>query len=421
MSEQEFNNAVYIDDLRTAVGGGLSGEAEQQVIELFRRCFSRDDIAPEDDFFALGGDSLLATRLLTRLGEKCRADLPPDALFRYPTPRALARSITGSPQSAGTERSASLVPLNRGGSGLPVYLVHPTSANPWVYRPLVEQAQFSRPVFGTRAPDLDWDRDVLTMNEMVQHYATEIRRLQRRGPYALAGYSFGGNLAFEIANRLISDGQEVQHLVLFDTAGPLTAWGRMTSRERILTAIRRRLCQAGRPGALALDALGFKSAMRRVFLCFGAGPLTAHELRMIIRVSFPTYAKQHELRQMTFEELCNAIVGQFKPKLSSTAWEYLIRRAPSEDAVVLVKAHKVWAKNHWLWLRHRPKAVFPGTIIIYAAEGNPDVMRWQKFSSRLLDVRRVAVAREDHTSFLDPENVSLFAAKLKDDLEPAAA
>ena len=392
-----------------------SPELEEQVLELFRQCFSRSDIGLDDDFFRLGGDSMMATRLLARLGELCDADLQPDALFAYSSPGALAQAIGGIRPESGREGCACLMPLNRGGEGRPVFLVHGTSANPWVFRPLVNHARLKRPVFGMRAPDLDWDRDVLSIPEMASLYAAEIRLVQRRGPYSIAGYSFGGNLAFEIANRLVRDGQEVRDLVLFDAPGPLSILGRISSGARIMDAVRRRLCRLGPLGSAILDRFGFDSPMRRVFLCFGTGPLTDDELRRVARIAFPQAARRLRLEELPFEEVCDAIVAQLRLIVATNSiLEYLVRRAPAERASVLVKAHKVWAKNHWLALQHRPKDVYPGKIIIYAARDNAGVLRWQKHSAKPLDVRWVPIGREVHEDFLEEEWVGLFATDFRE-------
>lgn len=381
-------------------------DIELGVLELFRRCLGRDDVLPGDDFFALGGDSLQALQILTRAQELFGIELPPDTLFRHPTPRALA-GLLGKPDAVQPAAASSLVTLSPG-DGLPIYLVHPTSGNPWVFRALVQRAGFARPVMGTRAPDLDWDRDVMTLEELALHYAGEIRRVQRRGPYSLAGYSFGGNLAFEIASRLARDGQEVRHLVMLDADGPHTLWSRLRAGEQNLNTLRRLLCRTGRLGAALLDAAGFTSPMRRAFLCFESGPLDDRELRRILTVAFGRGAPAPVPAAST-RELCEAIVARFKPVITSAAWEYLARRAPGDDPLVLVKAHKVWAKNEHLARHHRPSRIFPGTMTVFACAGNRAVLRWQRRVARPLDVRWLAVPPEDHTSLLEEQHVGAYA------------
>jgi thioesterase domain-containing protein/acyl carrier protein len=380
--------------------------AELAMLELFRQCLGRADVSLGDDFFALGGDSLQASRILTRAQELFGIELPPDALFRHPTPRALA-GLLRQPDAPAPQVSSSLVTLHAG-DGLPIYLIHPTSGNPWVFRALVGRAGFARPVIGTRAPDLDWERDVMTLEELALHYAGEIRSRQRHGPYSLAGYSFGGNLAFEIASRLARDGQEVRHLVMLDADGPHSAWSRLCAREQNLNTLRRLLCRMGRFGAAALDVAGFTAPMRRAFLCFEAGPLEDRELRRILSVAFGRGAPVPPATAST-RELCEAIVARFKPVLDSPAWEYLARRAPGDDPLVLVKAHKVWAKNEHLARHHRPSRAFHGTMTIFACAGNRAVLRWRRYTTRPLELRWLDVAPEEHTSLLEEQHVGAYA------------
>ncbi|HSR69859.1 MAG TPA: thioesterase domain-containing protein [Acidobacteriota bacterium] len=391
---------------------------ERKIVDLFRRCFSREDIAVDDNFFVLGGDSLQATRLLTRLREEVGAELSPDAMFTHPTPRALAEAVKSSGESREMLGGSSLVALNRGREGeRPIYWPHPTSGNPWAYRDLAEAARFKRPLYALRAPDLDWERDVLSMEGMTEHYLTEIRRLQRRGPYSLAGFSFGGNLAFEIANRLVADGQQVEHLVMIDTAGPESLWTRLTRPERLLTPVRRLLCRMGATGTRIMDAFGYDSIMGRVFDCLTTGPLREDEVRWVIQVTLPDFASRHDLQALSLRELCDVVLDHFGPLLSSSQWEHLIRRGPADDALVMVKAQKVWAKNYWLSLRHRPNTRYPGTIVLYASQDNQDVLRWRRYTSRPLDVRRVAIPKRSHIRFIDEENLHHFIDDLKHLLE----
>jgi thioesterase domain-containing protein/acyl carrier protein len=392
-------------------------EREQQVLALFRLCLARDDISLDDDFFALGGDSLAATRILARLYDLWGADLQQDVLFRYSTPRALAHALDGD--GLDSTLPASLVPLNDAPEGLPIYMIPGTSANPWTFQPLLEQAALQRPAYALRAPDLDWERDVLAVRELVQHYLTEIRRLQRRGPYSLAGYSFGGLLAFEIANRLIVDQQQVEHLIMFDTAGPPPWWRRATSPSRAATAALRRIGRSGALGGKLFDMLGWEP-MRRAIFSYDTGPLTERELQSMAAVALPNFARRRDLRGLTVADLCHMIVEHWREALSDAEWEQATRHAPPDDAVALVKAHKIWAKNRWLGAAHQPRAVFPGTLTIYASETNRTVTAWQRFTSQPLDIRRVPTGRREklaHASLLTSDNVALFVQDFKQLLE----
>jgi thioesterase domain-containing protein len=412
-------SATPSDAVAMPIGTMAMSRREQQVLDLFRGAFARNDIGLDDDFFELGGDSLLASRVLVRLYDATRVDLPPDLLFRFPTSRALAQAVddeTGEPSATG---SHSFVPLNRGRQGLPFYLLHGVSGQPWVFQSLVRRAAFNRPVLAARAPDLDWTRDVLTIPEMVQHYTAAIRGVQRRGPYSLAGYSWGGALAFDIAMRLMADGQEVRHLVLFDTAAPAPWWRRVLSRGGLARSIRRRLSRLS-VGPRLLAAMGYDSRLLRASACFGPGPLTTDELWAILRMAFPDQAKSYTPREPIFDDLCRTIVAQFKRTLADQYVAMMARLAPTDDPVASIKAHKVDAKNYWLARWHAPSGVFPGTLTIYASAGNAKVLRWQRFSSRPLDIRRVRAGADltrAHQAFMEPPIVDQFARDVQELVE----
>lgn len=398
-----------VEQLRAPSG---ATEREQQVLELFRRTLSRDDIGLDDDFFELGGDSFAATRIVARLYDLWGADFQQDVLFRCPTPRELAQAVAGD--TVDLSLSASLVPLNDVLSGDPIYLVHDASANPWVFRPLVEHAALSRPAYALRPPDLDWDRDVLTLPQLVQHYATEIRRVQRRGPYSIAGYGLGGTLAFEIATRLAADGQQVRHLVMIDTPAPTSWWS--SAPARAANAILRGICRLGRIGAAVLDVAGVLPARRALF-CFGAGPLTPSELRSVLTVACRV---RPERRELTFAELCcaaEARLGHMSMAGESGAPDLSGARA---DAVTPVRAYKIWAKNQWLAGRHRIRTVFPGTLTIFASDSDRTVARWRRFVSQPIDVRRVPIdpRAPARPLLLNPATAALFATDFSHAMEP---
>jgi thioesterase domain-containing protein len=342
-------------------------------------------------------------------------DLPSDLLFRAPTPRALAQAVDDDVPGARVEGSASLVPLNRATGGRPVYLIHGLSGQPWVFQPLVRHAEFSVPVYGARAPDLDWDRDVLTVPELVQHYIAAIRNVQRRGPYSIAGYSWGAVVAFDVATRLMRDGQDVRHLVLFDTGPPAPLRRRLFSSKYVMRWLRWRVSQLG-IGPRLFDAFGYQSRLLRASACFGPGPLTSAELRAMLRMAFPEFAASHDLHALGFDDLCHAIIGEFRRVMTDERFARLI----GANDVLTIKAHKVDAKNSWVGRWHKPTAVFTGSMTIYAAEGRDSVLGWQRYASRPLEVRRVAAPRDlkiAHQSFMDPPIVDRFAHDFKDLIE----
>ena len=191
------------------------GAAEQRIAALFGEVLGVAEVGAHDDFFDLGGSSLLAVRLATRLRDVFGIALSPHALLQAPTVAALARQ---APPSA---PHRSLVPLADGGAGAPLFLVHPAGGHVIQLRELAAELGGERPVWGLRAQGIEEGEEPLaTVEEMAALYLEAVREVRPRGPYLLGGSSMGGMVAYEMAQRLRAAGEEVALLALFDTYGP---------------------------------------------------------------------------------------------------------------------------------------------------------------------------------------------------------
>ncbi|MEU3650023.1 amino acid adenylation domain-containing protein [Lentzea sp. NPDC034063] len=186
-------------------------------------------VGRDDDFLALGGHSLLATQLVSRIKQRFDVNVSLVAFFENPTIAALAALVerpgpkpaARRPLTRSTDRGL-LVPIVPGGSGAPVYLVHPVSGGVACYVDLANHLGHDRPVYALRARGLDEgsnpDRDI---SVMAARYLDAIRLVQPSNtPHVLAGWSFGGLVAFEMARRLTAAGEKVGVLALIDTPAP---------------------------------------------------------------------------------------------------------------------------------------------------------------------------------------------------------
>ncbi|EYF08907.1 type I polyketide synthase [Chondromyces apiculatus] len=197
-------------------------EIERQVAAIFQDVLGMD-AGVNDDFFALGGDSLMAVQLLARLRKAFNVPLTQHALLQAPTIAALARFFAG--ESSAPEQVAlppEILELQRGAPGRPpLLLIHPAGGHTYFYRELVQALGADQPVAGVRAVGLEegeapFDR----MEPLIDHYTAAIRAFQPVGPYHLGGSSFGGAVAFGIASALRAAGQEVALLAVIDCALP---------------------------------------------------------------------------------------------------------------------------------------------------------------------------------------------------------
>jgi pimeloyl-ACP methyl ester carboxylesterase len=399
---------------------------EVLVLAAFREHLARAAFGVDDDFFEAGGDSARATQLVHAVSRVIGTQVPTDVLFQYPTPRALAAFLQPGHDGIPADPRATVVSLRQTSHGRPIFLIPALYPSPWVFVPLVDALSLRRPIYGLRAPELDWRSDVQSLTELVACYLVEIRRRQPRGPYSLVAYSFGGLVAFEIAQRLAAD-DEVSDLILLDTAGPPTLRHRLGRRARP-SALREEvlgfLCRHEIIGARTLSRLGITSVIARAALAFTEAPLSAGELRIILRLIAPDITR---IDRMSLEALCATTLATIRATAPPEEWAVVKRLLlmQPDDALATVKAWKVVGKNRGLTRDHRIRVRRRVPITVFASEGHRDVLRWRRYSSRPLDVRWVTVASyqgtDTHRSFLDARNVRLYARELQDILEEPAA
>jgi thioesterase domain-containing protein len=188
---------------------------------VFAHVLGRDDVELDRSFFEMGGHSLLAIRLLGRLTSE-RPDLKLDlaTLFASPSVRALAETIArAQPGEAPT-----LVRLNPQRSDiedeLPLFCI----CGVQLYGPLARAMEADRPVFGAFLPieasAVRGEGPPLEVRAMAEEYVALVTKHRPEGPYLLGGVSFGGLLAYEMAQILAGRGEEVKLLALFDTILP---------------------------------------------------------------------------------------------------------------------------------------------------------------------------------------------------------
>lgn len=192
-------------------------------------------VGVEDDFFALGGHSLIAVRLFAMVKKAFRVDFPISVLFEAPTIAACAALIeerigpvgdTSGPAKAEApkRRFTHLVAMHEreGGPKQPFFLVAGMFGNVMNLRHLAQLLGGDRPFYGLQARGLYGDAEPhRTLPEAARDYLAELRQVQPRGPYLLGGFSGGGLTAWEMARQLEAEGEEVALLVLLDTPLPL--------------------------------------------------------------------------------------------------------------------------------------------------------------------------------------------------------
>ena len=213
-------NALPEPVREAAQGGGTPPrtEIERKIAGILAAALGLDrELGVDEEFFSLGGDSLLAVRVLVSMEQVFDARLPLSAFLGAPTAEGLARAL-------GADRSGHqslLVPLRPGGTRTPLFCVHPLGGHVFCYAELARLLRPGRPVHGLRARGIEGEADPDDeIPQMAQRYLAEIQAAQPTGPVALVGWSMGGIVALELAQQLQAAGRSVRLLATIDAYWP---------------------------------------------------------------------------------------------------------------------------------------------------------------------------------------------------------
>jgi thioesterase domain-containing protein/acyl carrier protein len=187
---------------------------EAQLTLIWEEILGVRPIGINDNFFALGGHSILAAHMFVEIEKRFDRTLSPGTILTAPTIEMLASVLA---QDRMCVLSRSLVPLRPTGSQPPFFCVHGRGGNVISLRDLAMNMSPDRPFYCLQARGLDGTEPLLTIEEMAAEYIREIKSAQPQGPYFIGGASFGGIVAFEMARQLESRGERVALLALLDT------------------------------------------------------------------------------------------------------------------------------------------------------------------------------------------------------------
>ncbi|MBL7500825.1 non-ribosomal peptide synthetase [Frankia nepalensis] len=207
-----------------ALAGDLPrNDWEEAVAGLWARVLDLDSVGIHDDFLELGGDSLAAQDVVSRLFEELGVRLPTSVLAQAPTVAELAAVAAQASSSASriTPRHPDVIPLRTGGTGVPLFCFSGAGGLAIAMLALAANFDGERPVYGLQAHGLerrglpDW-----TVEAAARRHVRALRLLAPRGPYLLVGHSFGGLVALETAHLLRAAGEHVGLLALIDSTPP---------------------------------------------------------------------------------------------------------------------------------------------------------------------------------------------------------
>jgi thioesterase domain-containing protein/acyl carrier protein len=220
---------------------------EETLAQFWQSLLGMERVGVDDNFFDLGGHSLIAVRLFRMIKSQWGVDLPMSVLFEAPTIAECAERIgvtavePAKPAAPDHDREPSvaqpihLVAMSPGPTSpaRPLFICAGMFGNVLNLRHLAMAIGKDRPIFALQAKGLFGDHEPQRrFEDMAFACIEEMRQIQPKGPYLLAGYSGGGITAMEIAQQLIAAGETVAHLALLDT--PLPRQPRLSLTDKML-------------------------------------------------------------------------------------------------------------------------------------------------------------------------------------------
>ncbi len=355
---------------------------------IWTRILGTAQIGVQDDFFGLGGDSLSAALMLAEVQRVLKADpglWNPVEFFDQPTIAHLGRTLAdcgaqaagrGDKPPAGGPPSGHILPLQKQGSRIPFFCFPASDVDPYYLRHLAKYLGSEQPFYAVRPPEPVAGGRLLRLEELARLSIAVIRTIRPHGPYLIGGHCYGGVIAFEAALQLLSEGQDVAQLVLFDAPTP--------GYPKVARAWRRYLAEAFR--VLAGLARGELPPLLRE---------APHHVRTLSRV------------------VGRKFTGRASRALSSVG----------SDALVTGRRQKE-LNGMALW-EYAPRD-FPAPMVQFIAADEPVSTRvlddprygWREFARGGLELR---TARGDHNSMFGAVEAPALAAQLAAVLERAAS
>jgi thioesterase domain-containing protein len=228
-------------------------DVEISLAAAWERVLGVPRVGITDDFFELGGTSLTVLKLLVEMKNATGIDIGLDAVFRFPTIARLVESLG----AAATTGASALVPLQPAGDGTPVFCLCGIN----LYREFAKSLGTDQPVYGVYVAEeqgivdqaLGGGKVDVSVRQLADAYCKAIQRAAPHGPYRLAGISFGGVLAMEVASMMRRAGAPVEAVILLDTILPgamRRSWARwcfsqlaQVARGELKTVLRRNLAK----------------------------------------------------------------------------------------------------------------------------------------------------------------------------------
>lgn len=213
------------------------GETEQRLAALWKELLELDELGRYEDFFALGGHSLMALRMFSRINRDFSRSLPLSSLISHPTVKQLATLLEPESESSAPETPGKghLVTLSPGGKDSPLFCIHGGDGGILFYRDLAALLPEEVPVHAIESEELASSDAIepTSVEDTAKSYVKTLLAAHPKGPFRLAGYSFGGVVAYEMACILSAAGHHVEFVGLLDTHNPAAPSRSYSMKERV--------------------------------------------------------------------------------------------------------------------------------------------------------------------------------------------
>ncbi len=342
------------------------GDTETHLARIWSELLEVPEVSRNDDFFALGGHSLMALRLFSRMNREFGRSLPLAALINHPTLRELSKLVepTPTPEPAKVARGH-FVTLRKEGGQRPLFCIHGGDGGVIFYRGLASHLPDGVPLHAVESLELCRSAavEVASVEETAAAYVRNLLAFQPHGPFRLAGYSFGGVVAHAMACQLVEMGHEVDFLGLFDTSNPAAPRRNYSTAGRF-TAFWGQ--HAGLPWFTRISLLG-----RRIWQGFATNH-RVHKETVAAKTAGPAEAYS-DLRRIQVRE------------------------------------------ENWRAMQAYQPARFPGRITLFKAKSASDKVElpedygWSALAAKGLEIIPVSGS---HLVLFEPENVESLAASL---------
>jgi thioesterase domain-containing protein len=356
---------------------------ELQFCNIWETILGVKPIGIRDNFFDIGGHSLLAVKLFAEIEKAIDRRLPLTAIFQAPTIEQLASILrqeewAQSHLTLWSKCPSSVVPFQPNGSKPPLFWF---SWGPWDFR-LPRCLPSDQPVYGLQHQSQDGHRALYTsIEEMAAHYIREIRTVRAQGPYFLGGYCIGGMVVYEMAQQLQKRGEEVALLLLVDPTNP--RFGKLSEVSR------------GTPSLLPRVAR-FRNKIYRHLR--ELAPLRSQEKLsyVLVRVRDRIMGLRENFSWVGRRFLCEAFEHPLPPSLRAHYIVSIYERAASAYVPELYR----------------------GRVVLFKTQGplHSDRAGWENLIDGGLEVQELDTAHDD--VFKEPY-VQTLAAKIKTSLSDA--